>query len=163
MRLYPSQNEPFTIMYDSWKLHSRQLVDMSPDDARKAAAEIDAKVLSNRRPPYSLAGGLYDALKATGGDIETVTNEELRAASEMFEKLEGIDINPAAAVAVCSLKKALESGKISKDETVMLNITGGGEKRFKSENDFLQAEPDLVIAATEDSSVIIEKVLELFK
>ena len=31
-----------------------------------------AKVLSNRKPPYSLKGGLYDA----GGDMLLVTNEE---------------------------------------------------------------------------------------
>lgn len=30
--------------------------------------ESVAKVLSNRKPPYSLKGGLYDALVATGGD-----------------------------------------------------------------------------------------------
>lgn len=162
MKLIPSQNIPFTPMYDAFKQDSRALLQYDEEDAVKRALAIDAKVLSNRRPPYSLAGGLYDALKATGGDIEIVTNEELRAAGELFEKLEGIDINPAAAVAVCSLKKALESGKISKDETVMLNITGGGERRFKSENEFVQAEPDLVIPATEDSAVIIEKVLALF-
>ena len=162
MKLIPSQNIPFTPMYDAFKQDSRALLQYDEEDAVKRALAIDAKVLSNRRPPYSLAGGLYDALKATGGDIEIVTNEELRAAGELFEKLEGIDINPAAAVAVYSLKKALESGKISKDETVMLNITGGGEKRFKSENEFVQAEPDLVIPATEDSAVIIEKVLALF-
>ena len=162
MKLIPSQNFPFTPMYDAFKQDSRALLQYDEDDAVKRALEIDAKVLSNRRPPYSLAGGLYDSLKASGGDIEIVTNEELREACQLFEKLEGNDIHPAAGVAVCSLKKALESGKISKDETVMLNITGGGEQRFKRENDYIQAPPDLVIPSTEPSATIIEKVLELF-
>ena len=38
--------------------------------------EMCAKVLSNRKPPYSLKGGLYDALVATGGDMFLATNEE---------------------------------------------------------------------------------------
>ena len=163
MKLIPSQNIPFTPMYDAWQQDSRALLQYDEEDAVKRALEIDAKVLSNRRPPYSLSGGLYDAVKASGGDIETVTNQELRDACKLFEETEGADIHPAAGVAVCSLKKALESGKIKKDEVVMLNITGGGEKRFKKEFDWIQAEPDLVIPATEDSSVIIEKVLNLFK
>ncbi len=162
MKLIPSQNIPFTPMYDAWKQDSRALLQYDEEDAVKRALEIDAKVLSNRRPPYSLAGGLYDALKATNGDIELATNEELRAACELFEQVEGSDINPAAGVAVESLKKAVASGKVSKDEVIMLNITGGGEKRFKKEFEFVQKEADLVIPSTEDSKVIIEKVLALF-
>ena len=163
MKLIPSQNIPFTPMYDAWKQDSRALLQYDEEDAVKRALKIDAKVLSNRRPPYSLAGGLYDAVKATGGDIELATNEELREACQLFEKVEGNDVHPAAGVAIVSLKKALASGKISKDEVVMLNITGGGEKRFKEEFKYVQAEPDLVISSTEDSAVIIEKVLDLFK
>ena len=163
MKLIPSQNIPFTPMYDAFKADSRALLPFDEDEARVKALEIDAKVLSNRRPPYSLAGGLYDAVKATGGDIELATNEELREACQLFEKVEGNDVHPAAGVAIVSLKKALASGKISKDEVVMLNITGGGEKRFKREFKYVQAEPDLVIPSTEDSAVIIEKVLDLFK
>lgn len=162
MKLIPSQNYPFTPMYDAFKQDSRALLQYDEEDAVKRALEIDAKVLSNRRPPYSLAGGLYDSLKASNGDIEVVTNEELRASCQLFEKVEGNDIHPAAGVAVCSLKKALESGKISKDEIVMLNITGGGEQRFKRENDYIKAQPDLVIPSTEASDVIINKVLDLF-
>ena len=119
-------------------------------------------MLSNRRPPYSLAGGLYDAVKASNGDIEIVTNEELRSACQLFEQVEGNDIHQAAGVAVYSLKKAIESGKVKKDEVVMLNITGGGEQRFKRENDYIQAQPDLVISSSESSATIIDKVLELF-
>ena len=50
------------------------------DDAER----IDAKVLSNRKPPYSLAGGLYDALKASGGDIMVATNAQARRAKKIF-------------------------------------------------------------------------------
>lgn len=163
MKLYPSQNDPFTIMYDSWKAGSRELVPMTPEQARHAASIIDAKVLSNRKPPYSLAGGLYDAINDAGGDIYKVTNAELEVWRQRFEELEGIDIYSAAAVAAASLEMAVREGTVGKDEVIMLNITGGGEKRCKAETKTVQAQPDLVLDPSLDASVIIEKVSELFK
>lgn len=162
MRLYPSQNAPFTVMYDSWKQHSRQLVEMSPDDARRAAAEIDAKVLSNRKPPYSLAGGLFDAMEDTGGDMFKVTNDELRFWKKRFAELEGIDIHDAPAVAVASLAEAVREGIVKKDETIMLNITGGGEELAKSQQDVVYAKPDLVLDPSLPDEDIINVVKKLF-
>lgn len=162
MRLYPSQNAPFTVMYDSWKQHSRQLVQISPDDARKAAAEIDAKVLSNRKPPYSLAGGLFDAMEDAGGDIFKVTNDELRFWKKRFAELEGIDIHDAPAVAVASLAAAVKDGSVKKDETIMLNITGGGEELAKSQQDVVYAKPDLVLDPSLPDEDIINAVKKLF-
>ena len=162
MRLYPSQNAPFTVMYDSWKQHSRQLVEMSPDDARKAAAEIDAKVLSNRKPPYSLAGGLFDAMEDAGGDMFKVTNDELRFWKKRFAELEGIDIHDAPAVAVASLAEAVREGIVKKDETIMLNITGGGEELAKSQQDVVYAKPDLLLDPSLPDEDIINAVKRLF-
>lgn len=162
MRLYPSQNEPFTIMYDSWKQHSRQLVDMSPEQARKAAAEIDAKVLSNRKPPYSLSGGLFDAMEDAGGDMFKITNEELRTWKQKFLEMEGIDIHDAAAVAVASLSIAVKEGSVTKDEVIMLNITGGGEVLAKSEQEIVYAQPHLVLDPDLPSEDIAAKVAKLF-
>lgn len=162
MRLYPSQNYPFTIMYDSWKQHSRQLADMSPDEARKASYMIDAKVLSNRKPPYSLAGGLFDALEDTGGDMFKVTNEELRYWKAKFAELEGIDIHDAPAVAVASLAQAIEEGAVKKDEIIMLNITGGGEELAKSGQNVFYAQPHLVLDPALPTEEIVRAVKELF-
>lgn len=163
MRLYPSQNDPFTIMYESWKIHSRSLVPMSPEEARAAAAEIDAKVLSNRKPPYSLAGGLFDAIEDAGGDIFKVSNEDLHYWKNKFKELEGVDIHNAAAVAVASLNQAIENGVVDKDEVIMLNITGGGEELAKSENEVIYRQPDLVIDPALPAENIIEEVLKLFE
>lgn len=162
MRLYPSQNSPFTVMYDSWKLHSRTLVEFPPEKARKAAEEIKAKVLSNRKPPYTLAGGLFDAMDDAGGDIFKVTNDELDLWKEKFLLLEGIDIHNAAAVAVASLAQAAAEGKVRKDEVIMLNITGGGEQLAKSEHDVVYAEPHLVLDPGLSAEEVVSAVLELF-
>jgi len=163
MKLYPSQNAPFTIMHDSWKCHSRSLVPLTPEEARASAAEIDAKVLSNRKPPYSLAGGLFDAMEDAGGDIFKVNNEDLRKWKDEFKRLEGIDIHNAAAVAVASLAAAVNEGVVNADETIMLNITGGGEELAKSENKVVYAKPDLILDPEMPAESIIAQVVELYK
>ena len=162
MKLIPSQNVPFTPMYDAWQAGSKELLPCDQDKARVQALEIVAKVLSNRKPPYSLAGGLYDAIKATDGDVEIATNAELQNACELFRELEGNDIHHAAGVAVSSLIKAVEKGTVKKDSLIMLNITGGGEQLFTKENKCVHMEPDLIISDTEEAEVIIGKVLKLF-
>jgi cysteate synthase len=62
MKLMVSQNTPFLPMYDAWKADSRALLPLDDDLARRQVEEIDAKVLSNRKPPYSITGGLFDAM-----------------------------------------------------------------------------------------------------
>ena len=140
-RLMVSQNKPFVPMYDAWRADSRALLPYDADQARKDAAEICAPVLSNRKPPYGLAGGLYDALKDTNGDILAVSNDEANAAKALFEETEGIDIYHAAAVATASLQQAVEKGTVKPDDVVMLNITGGGEKRFRAEHEIYYLQP----------------------
>ena len=140
-RLIVSQNKPFVPMYDAWKADSRALLPYDADQARKDAAEICAPVLSNRKPPYGLAGGLYDALKDTNGDILAVSNDEANAAKALFEETEGIDIYHAAAVATASLQQAIERGTVKPDDVVMLNITGGGERLFHAEHDIHYLQP----------------------
>lgn len=162
MKLMVSQNIPFTPMFDAWKAGSRTLLPVNDNVARKQAEEICAKVLSNRKPPYSLKGGLFDALTETGGDMFAVTNEEAEQASRLFEKTEGIDIEPAAAVAVASLKQAIQANAVEKDAVIMLNITGGGIRRFKQENQLTYKQPDCIFPIDADPDTVRETVMELF-
>ena len=111
---------------------------------------------------YSLAGGVYDALKDATGDIYMISNDELDYWKEKFLSLEGVDIYSAAAVAVASLDKAVKDGAVRKDELIMLNITGGGEKLAKSHKDVVYAEPDLVLDPALSADEIISKVEKLF-
>jgi len=131
MKLFVSQNSPFVPIMNAWKANSREMLPFDDETARKQVEIIDAKVLSNRKPPYPPAGGLFDALTETKGEVLEVTNEEARKAANIFLELEGNDIHPAAAVAVASLIQAVNDGKIEPEAIVMLNITGGGEEKFK--------------------------------
>lgn len=161
MRVYCAQNAPFTIMYDSWKAASRELLPLTPEDSRRNAEVILAKVLSNRKPPYSIAGGLFDTLKSSGGDFFKVTNDEIVYwMLQVFNK-EGYDIFPAAASAVAALSKALNEGLVKKDETVMLNITGAGMLNATSKG-FELKQPDLVLSPDLSPEEIISSVDKLF-
>lgn len=161
-RLMVSQNKPFVPMYDAWKAGSRSLLPYDAEQARKDAAEICAPVLSNRKPPYGLAGGLFDALKDTNGDIFAVSNAEANAAKVLFEETEGIDIYHAAAVATASLQKAVNQGIVKTDDVVMLNVTGGGEKRFHAEHEIHYLQPSYIfkIGFTKEE---VERVLAEMK
>jgi cysteate synthase len=129
MKLHLAQNSPFTPMTDAWEAGSRTV---SPGaDARRISRSIRARVLGNRNPPYSIAGGLFDALTDSSGYMYRVTNSESRAAGRVFDQLEGCDIDPAAEVACASLVQAVAMGRIGKSDTVALNITGGGHRRLR--------------------------------
>ncbi len=68
---------------------------------------------------------LYKKVKhKTGGSFESVSDEEAYRAVHILAKLEGISMEPAAAVAFAGLFKLIRSGMIKPEETVVVNCTG---------------------------------------
>jgi len=162
MKLMVSQNAPFLPIYQAWQARSRSMLPLDDALARKQVEEIDAKVLSNRKPPYPVAGGLFDALTDTKGEVLVATNEQARIAATLFEKTEGIDIHPAAAVATATLIDAVQYNLVESDSLVMLNITGGGENKFKAEKELFYLKPDLIFDINPDENEVEEKIRKLF-
>ena len=162
MKLIVSQNAPFVPIYDAWRADSREMLAYDVKKARRDAELIDAKVLSNRRPPYTFAGGLYDALKATDGNVVVATNAQARRASKLFKELEGIDIHPAPAVALASLIKMVESGSIDKDACIMLNITGAGEEAAKKNRELFYLKPVKTFSLNATVDDVVNYVETLF-
>ena len=162
MRLIVSQNAPFVPIFDAWRADSREILQYEMKKARRDAELIDAKVLSNRRPPYDIAGGLYDALKATNGDVVVATNAQSKRACRLFKELEGVDIHPAPGVALASLIKMVEAGEIDKDACIMLNITGCGEERAKRDKEIFYLKPSKVFSLMADFNEIINYAETLF-
>ena len=144
-RLHLAQNRPFTIMADAWERRSRHLPPLDEAQAKQRIAAMRASVLSNRNPPYALAGGVYDALSDSAGVMYRVTNRQAERAAALFAASEGCDIDPAAAVAVAALQQAVARGAVRRDETVFLNITGGGLRRLHGERSVRRLAPDLVV------------------
>jgi len=138
-RLHLAQNLPFAPMTRAWQRGERELdpADLDPE----LIPEITTRVLSNRYPAYSVKGGVFDALTATGGRMYGIVNDEVYGAMEMFEKAEGIDIVPASGVAVAALLHAVEEAAVERDDIILLNITGGGEVRYTKEKGRKLVEP----------------------
>jgi cysteate synthase len=130
-RMHLGQNLPFAPMLHAWEQHSRTLFhdDLKPE----LISRITTRVLSTRYPAYSVIGGVYDALSAAGGGLYGIENKDIYDSMELFRKDEGIDIVPASGVAVSVLQKALRKGNIKGKDTILLNITGGGEARLRQD------------------------------
>lgn len=128
-RLHLAQNMPFAPMAHAWRRGSRTLDRNDLDPA--LIGGITTRVLSSRYPAYGIVGGVYDALTACGGDMYGVANEEVYAAMDLFLETEGIDIVPAAGVAVAALLQAVRAKRVDREDLVLVNITGGGEKKYR--------------------------------
>ena len=162
MKIMVSQNIPFIPIKEAWEADSRDILPMNDEVARKQVEEIGAKVLSNRKPSYSIKGGLYDAMKDAGGEVLAVTNEEAEKAAQLFLETEGNDLEPAAAVAVASLIQAVQEEKLDLNETIMLNITGGGIAKFKNEHQISYLKPLLVFPLNPNPPSVHKQVKMLF-
>ena len=161
MRVYVVQNSPFTLMYDAWKAGSRSLPDITPEEGRNKSEMILAKVLSNRKPPYSIAGGLYDVLKQSNGDFFLASNNDIIYWLMQFRNREGYDLLPAACTAVAALAQAVNDGVVKKEDYIMLNCTGGGTLSAMSKG-FVHKEPDLVLSPDLPADEVVRAVMDLF-
>jgi cysteate synthase len=142
-RLHLIQNLPFAPMLHAWQ-HGRQEIieDIDMPDAKNLIDRMYADVLSNRHPPYSIPGGVYDALIDTNGDMYGITTHEAMQAKTLFERSEEIDIVAPAAVGVAGLVKAVEEDVLNKDDFILLNITGGGIERLKEDFTLHHLQPE---------------------
>ena len=140
-RLLMCQNAPFTPLYDAWR-------DTGPAPAHREHEPL-ARELTNRRPPFTVRGGVRDVLAESGGAIRCTDNESALAAMALFEEVEGIDVEPGAGVALAALAEAVRAGQVRRDELVLLNITGGGRARQAHDLALIPAEPWLRVPWTD--------------
>ena len=131
MRLHLAQNYPFTPMSDAWKNRERNLPNWGENESKEKIKQIESRVLSNRKPPYSVVGGVYDTLSASNGLMYSVTNKEAEEAMDLFEQHEGCDLHPASGIALGALVQAVKTRQVGKENIIVLNATGGREGRFR--------------------------------
>ncbi|WP_340819314.1 cysteate synthase [Methanolobus sp. WCC4] len=155
-KLHLGQSLPCAPLYSLWK---------GTDEVDAACPEgIYDNVLFNRKPPFAVKGGVKDALEATGGDVYAVSRQEAADAQQLFEDSEGIDLIPAAAVAVAGLIQAVKAGNVKPDERIVLNITGGGQKRLAEDYELRQLPVFLSVSADDEDAedkviaAIMEKI-----
>lgn len=158
-KIHGSQNYPYVPMVEAWERHSRTIDErFQNESAKQMIDQTSAHVLTNRFPAYSLTGGMYDILQATDGEMYSVTNEEIQQAQTLFEKLEGISIVPEAGVTVASLQQALCKETISPQDTILVNITGGGRKEIRKERTHIEPYKFHVKKLQIDQKTLEEKI-----
>ena len=69
-----------------------------------------------------------EAMKDSGGWIETVTDEEILRAYRLLAREEGIFMEPASAASVAGLMKMVKAGRFEPGSTLVLTLTGHGLK-----------------------------------
>ncbi|MFJ4192151.1 cysteate synthase [Kitasatospora sp. NPDC089509] len=147
-RLTLCQNTPFAPMVRAWQEGLAEPVVGSGPAVRKAIAAAHAQELTTRKPPYAVAGGVREILTESGGELLAADTAEAVAAGRLFAEVEGIDLAPAAAVALAGLRRAVAAGRIPARDTVLLHVTGGGRARRAAERPPSAAvRPDLRIPA----------------
>ena len=145
-RLHLAQNVPNAPIYYAWK----------GQEPLPTQANMFDDVLFNRKPPFSIPGGVKDALDATNGEVYGITDSEACVAKKLFEQSEEIDILNAPGVAVAALSRAIDSGAVSPDDIILLNITGGGVARIKEDYPRYMLQPDVTISRWEEAVQFLE-------
>jgi cysteate synthase len=144
-KLHISQNHPFNPIHNAWSRKANK-IDKNKDVSNAGANinKVKAMMLTNRRPPYSVIGGVYDALTDTNGETYAVTNKEIDSAAKLFYELEGIDIPAEPAVAIGSLIQAIKQKKVNKNDKILLNLTGAGFERIKKDHGIYRLKPTYI-------------------
>jgi threonine synthase len=70
----------------------------------------------------------YRVVKDSGGYGEHATDEEIIEGMRLLARTEGIFTETAGGVTVAAAKRLIESGRIPRDEPVVICITGNGLK-----------------------------------
>jgi cysteate synthase len=140
-RQHLSQNSEFCLVHDAWQKRTFELTPAS----EAIHPHVFSDVLLNRAPAYSVRGGLFDMLVESDGATYAVEYKDAEDAFEMFKRTEGIDPFSAGAVALASLKQAIYRGEVHRDDSILLNISGGGGQRFKANHETEVIEPIAIV------------------
>ena len=137
-RIHLSQNPEHCPIHNAWQRKSREF---NSEDFPEGKVEVYSDYLLSESPAYSVRGGVYDILEASNGQTYIVKECDAIEAGDILETVEEIDVLSPAKVALASLIQAKESGEVSKDDCILLNVSGGGVERLKGEKETTIVEP----------------------
>jgi len=122
-----------------WKIHGAQATGCSPiTSAQKAGLDFFKPVKPNTIAKSLAIGtpadGFYAlrVMKETGGSSDDVTDDEIREGIRLLAATEGIFAETAGGVTVGVAKKLIAQGKIPRDSSAVLCITGNGLKTLEA-------------------------------
>jgi len=124
-RLACIQQETCAPQVNAWKDGSKEILPnhLVPQPTGPARAIM-------RGDPTHVYPYMQALVRESGGTFESVSERQILDAQRLIQEAEGIPACAASACTLAGLRKLLEQGTVSKDETVMLNITGA-DREFR--------------------------------
>jgi len=97
------------------------------------------------------ADGFYvlKAVRESGGWGESVSDAEIVDAIRLLARTEGIFTEPAGGTTVAVTKKLIEQGRIPRDESIVISVTGNGYKTLEAVSASVEA-PFVINARLQD-------------
>jgi threonine synthase len=147
-----------------YHIHGAQAQGCAPIvNAYKAGTDIIKPVSKPHTIVKSLAignpaDGFYSiqTMKQTGGWAENPGDEEVVAGIRLLAETEGVFAETAGGVTVAAAKRLAQLGKLKRDESVVLCITGHGLKTHEAVNGHC-GQPRLIGPHLREFSALIEK------
>ena len=139
-------------------------VQSSKADPLVRAWRSDSETITPISEPSSIASGInvpytgehtLKAIRESKGVAVAVEDEEILFAEKEIARLEGVWVEPSSAATVAALPKLINSGVISRDDTVVCVLTGSGLKDTGAAKKFTPS----VLEVNRD----VEAILQAFK
>ena len=107
------------------------------------------------------ADGYYvvQAVRESGGWGESVTDAEILEGIKLLARTEGIFTEPAGGTEVAVAKKLIENGRIPRDESIVISITGNGYKTLGTVAEKVE-KPYSINASLEDFDDLHQQLAE---
>ncbi|WP_202080204.1 threonine synthase [Caldalkalibacillus salinus] len=153
--------------------HQVQMISKTPHmwgfEAEGAAAIVKNKVIEN---PDTFATAIrignpaswdlaVQAREESQGDIDDVTDEQIREAYELLSAEEGIFCEPASASSVAGLLKKANKGQVPEGATIVSVLTGNGLKDPTTAMDSINQELEPISGDEEELTKLIFKHQEV--
>lgn len=136
-----------------------QALHSGADVIRPVKPETIAKSIAIGNP----ADGYYvlEAVRESDGWGESATDEEIVDAIHLLARTEGIFTEPAGGTTVAVTKKLIEQGRIARDESIVISVTGNGYKTLEAVTETVE-KPFHIDARLQDFDALYDQLTEGF-
>jgi threonine synthase len=134
------------VKHTPWKIYSAQAAGCAPvvnaiHRGSELIEPVKPKTIAKSIAIGNPADGFYvlEAVRQSGGWGEAASDEEIVAGIRLLAETEGIFTEPAGGTTVAVTKKLIEQGRIPRDESIVISVTGNGYKTLEAVMDVCEA------------------------
>jgi threonine synthase len=120
---------------NSGKIYAAQAAGCAPVIQALHEGKTEIRPVKPNTIAHSIAIGnpadgpyVLDCVRASGGWGETASDQEILAAVQLLAETEGIFAEPAGGTTLAVCQKLIENGRIPRNESIVVAITGNGYK-----------------------------------